>query len=52
MKAFLAVLAIATAVFSTAWAADPAPNGIAHPDGWQNWAMIGPSYRTDNNTIR
>ncbi len=52
MREFLASLALATAAFSTAWAADPAHNGIAHPDGWQNWAMIGASYRTDNNTIR
>ena len=31
----------------------PGPsNGIAYPEGWQNWATIGVSHRTDNNTIR
>lgn len=27
-------------------------NGIAYPTGWQNWATIAVSHRTDNNTIR
>jgi len=31
----------------------PAPShGIAYPEGWQNWAAIGVSQRTDNNTLR
>ena len=25
---------------------------IAYPEGWQNWATIAVSHRTDNNTIR
>lgn len=27
-------------------------NGIAYPEGWQQWAVIGVSHRTDNNTLR
>ncbi|MGD8630886.1 MAG: cytochrome P460 family protein [Gammaproteobacteria bacterium] len=37
------------------YAADmmPAPsNGISYPEGWQNWAAIAVSHRTDNNTLR
>jgi len=31
----------------------PAPShGIDYPVGWQNWATIAVSHRTDNNTIR
>ena len=31
----------------------PAPShGIDYPDGWQNWATIAVSHRTDNNTMR
>ena len=45
-------LAGALAVTASAWAADPAPNGIPYPEGWQNWPVIAVSYRTDNDTIR
>jgi len=37
------------------WASDstvPQANGISYPEGWQNWATIAVSHRTDNNTIR
>jgi len=27
-------------------------HGIAYPAGWQNWAAIGVSQRTDNQTLR
>jgi hypothetical protein len=27
-------------------------NGIAYPAGWQDWATIAVSHRTDNNTVR
>jgi hypothetical protein len=27
-------------------------HGVPYPDGWQNWATIAVSHRTDNNTIR
>jgi len=31
----------------------PAPShGVAYPTGWQNWAPVAVSHRTDNNTIR
>lgn len=30
----------------------PAPNGIALPEGYQDWRVIGVSHRTDNNTLR
>jgi hypothetical protein len=43
-----------TATFSASGAdTDPgSSNGIAYPTGWQNWATIAVSHRTDNNTIR
>ncbi len=31
----------------------PSPsNGVSYPQGWQNWAVISVSHRTDNNTLR
>ncbi len=36
-------------------AADKTPepsHGVDYPDGWQNWATIAVSHRTDNNTMR
>lgn len=31
----------------------PAPShGIDYPEGWQNWATVAMSHRTDNNTVR
>jgi hypothetical protein len=27
-------------------------NGIAYPEGWQDWPTIAVSHRTDNNTLR
>ncbi len=33
--------------------AAPSPsNGITYQEGWQNWATIAVSHRTDNSTIR
>jgi hypothetical protein len=29
-----------------------ASHGIEYPEGWQNWATIAVSHRTDNNTMR
>lgn len=43
------------AVTIEAYATDKAPapsHGIPYPDGWQNWATIAVSHRTDNNTLR
>jgi len=49
---WLALVATATAT-ATAAAADPAPShGIAYPSGWQQWATIAVSHRTDNNSLR
>lgn len=31
---------------------EPAPNGITLPEGYKDWRVIAPSYRTDNKTIR
>ncbi len=40
-------------VLGTAQAGSPGPShGIAYPEGWQNWAVIAVSHRTDNNTLR
>jgi len=30
----------------------PAPNGIAFPQGYQDWRLIAVSHRTDNNSLR
>lgn len=30
----------------------PAPNGITLPEGYKNWRLIAPSYRTDKKHIR
>lgn len=53
-RAVLATLVVCT-VFS-AVAADtkvaPAPNGVTLPEGYKNWRLIAPSYRSDKNHIR
>ena len=49
-KAFpLFALALAAA---SAFAADPAPNGITLPEGYKDWRLLSVHQRTDNNTIR
>lgn len=49
-KAFpLFALALAA---GSALAADPAPNGIALPEGYKDWRLLSVHQRTDNNTIR
>jgi len=30
----------------------PSPNGIALPEGYQDWKVISQSHRTDNKTVR
>lgn len=32
--------------------AAPVPNGITLPEGYKNWRLIAPSYRSDKNHIR
>ena len=46
------MVAASIMVLAAANAAEEAPNGIAYPEGWQDWAVIATSYRTDNQTIR
>ncbi len=36
---------------SVVWAAGPS-NGVAYPEGWQDWATLAVSHRTDNGTVR
>jgi hypothetical protein len=45
-------VALSISALAAANAAEDAPNGIAYPTGWQDWAVIATSYRTDNETIR
>jgi len=43
------------AVITEGYAADKTPassHGVPYPEGWQNWATIAVSHRTDNNTLR
>ena len=55
MKRFLGfvsvVLLLSAAVFASE-STRPSSNGIAYPEGWENWATIAISHRTDNNTMR
>ena len=56
MKKPIKMLAVLLfAVMAESYAADktPAPShGVPYPEGWQNWATIAVSHRTDNNTQR
>ena len=50
----LASLAAVTTVSVLAADANvaPAPNGISLPEGYKNWRLVAPSYRSDKNHIR
>ncbi len=56
MKTLLNILVITfLALTIQVNAADKIPatsHGISYPTGWQNWAAIAVSHRTDNNTLR
>mgnify|MGYP001568591787 CR=1 FL=1 len=52
MNKKLPVLAIAFGCALSAFAADPAPNGISLPDGYKDWRLLSVHQRTDNGTIR
>lgn len=52
MNIKLPVLAITFGCALSAFAADPAPNGIGLPDGYKDWRLLSVHQRTDNNTIR
>ena len=48
-----AVLALTAIADGYAAGKTSAPsNGVPYPNGWQNWATIAVSHRTDNNTLR
>ena len=46
------LLVIATLMSASAFAADPAPNGIVLPPGYKDWRVISVSDRSDNKTLR
>ena len=52
------ILIVAAALLGAWLASDAAENmpgpshGIDYPTGWQSWATIAMSHRTDNNTVR
>jgi hypothetical protein len=46
------IISIVAVTCSTDRKAEPAPNGIALPDGYEDWRVIGVSQRTDNGTLR
>ena len=56
MKTLITLLPVLFfAVLTEGYAADkiPAPShGVPFPEGWQDWATIAISHRTDNNTLR
>ncbi|MGV6851102.1 MAG: cytochrome P460 family protein [bacterium] len=37
---------------TSAFAVEPAPNGIAFPEGYQDWSVLSVSHRVDNHTMR
>lgn len=50
---FLVIVFLGTSINSYASDKAIAPShGVAYPHGWQNWATIAVSHRTDNNTLR
>lgn len=50
---FVFVLVAGIATGSAAADTPPVPShGIAYPDGWQDWAVLAVSHRTDNKTLR
>lgn len=54
-KGFLLLLFVAMVFSIVSVAAEKSPgasHGIDYPTGWQNWATIAMSHRTDNNTVR
>jgi hypothetical protein len=56
MKMPITLLAVLFfAVMTEGSATDKIPassHGVPYPEGWQNWATIAVSHRTDNNTLR
>jgi hypothetical protein len=57
MTRILALFALATTLgtlptLTAAGPVAPAPNGISLPEGYKDWRVIAPSYRTDKKHIR
>jgi len=52
MKKYILAIVLVFSSFVSAFAADPAPNGITLPDGYKDWRLLSVHQRTDNNTIR
>lgn len=52
IKATLALAGLLAAFNVGAESAQPAPNGITQPEGYQNWRLIAISQRTENQTLR
>lgn len=48
---FLTLIALLAVAFPAS-AAEPAPNGISLPEGFQDWRLISIDQRTDNQTLR
>lgn len=49
----LSIIFLSIAVNSYASDKSISPShGVPYPEGWQNWATIAASHRTDNNTLR
>jgi len=52
-RLFFSLLLIAASFNVSAETKSPEPsNNLDYPIGWQNWASIAVSHRTDNNTLR
>jgi len=50
---FLVTILLVVAINSHASENTIAPShGISYPEGWQDWATLAVSHRTDNNTLR
>ena len=56
MKATIAGILLIGAMIAptvvTAGDVAPSPNGIAFPEGYEDWRVVGVSHRTDNNSLR
>lgn len=53
LTAFVYTIALVLSLASTpTLAVEPVPNGIALPEGYKDWRIIGSSHRIDNNTLR
>ena len=50
---FFSIMFLGIAINSYAADKSKAPShGVSYPEGWQTWATVAVSHRTDNNTLR